>query len=104
MNSPPHISAIALTDSPPVLIREYEWRAIASWPQDGSGSRLKVLRHRDGRSIVYGVSGVLSIKCCETRRGGEVLNQGDDVVAAIRRVGVHCGFPPDVIEACISDL
>jgi hypothetical protein len=109
---------ITMTDRAPVRIVERNWPVIAK----ASGDLLdlcilRVRRHMDGRTIVYGVREVVpdgirrdveQNKRCIRR--GEVLGQtgeapsGTQLVAAIRRVGEDCGLPASVIRKCIADL
>jgi hypothetical protein len=124
---PDDLRTITMTDRPPVQIRECEWPEIASAIDDdcgetdyakrrqalaqGSADRyyLRVRRHADGRSIVYGV---LDAAAAAWRReagghdirAGEVLEPGDDIVAALHRVGMACEFPERVIAEAIAAL
>lgn len=92
---------ITLTDRPPVKITKADWPILASAEErehDGqyehqanrrSEWRLIVRQHADGRAIVYGIfshdtqwQGERDLDI----RGGEMLPEGADIPAAIRRV------------------
>lgn len=114
---------ITLTGRRPVKIDEGEWPIIASAVDDSydstdysryeqSRSRgeldeysVRVRQHQDGRSIVYAVYRAASAWTGnESRSGGEVLDKGADIAAAIRRVGEDSKIPDRVIRECIADL
>jgi 8-oxo-dGTP pyrophosphatase MutT (NUDIX family) len=40
----------------------------------------------------------------EDHRGGQLLDDGADIAAAIREVGEECGLPDSVIRDCTADL
>ena len=108
---------ITLTDRAPVTIVRAEWPVIAS-ATDRPGSilrgtpvpdyetdefRLTVRQHADGRSIVYGViDASTEWTGTEDWRGGELLADGGELVAAITRVGDS--MPACVRRDCIADL
>lgn len=116
---------ITLTDRAPVKIREDEWPVIAqasddSYHGDPGGYRqaasqgeidtytIKVRQHADGRALVYGILDAAIEPCHqpaagESWRGGELLDKGADLAAAIRRV---CSdrLPDAVIRSCVADL
>lgn len=119
MTDQPKTRTITLTDRAPVRIVEAEWPVIAAGKDhdwDGehlsqatrqTESAIRVRQHADGRAIVYAVvrhttqwQGERSTEA----RAGEVLAAGDDVPAAIRRVGVAAAVADHVIAACIADL
>lgn len=117
---------ITLTGRRPVTIREHEWPILTSARSDSYQGdpafhtraivneecdryELRVRSHADGRAIVYGVliaaeapyghpAGGISW------RGGELLDAGDDIAAAIARVGAAGGFPESTISECIANL
>lgn len=118
---------ITLTGRAPVKIREDQWPVIAQ--ADGDSYRgndygrhnqavhqgecdqytLRVRQHEDGRAIVYGIldAAIAAWNAPaggETRRGGETLDAGADLAAAIRRVGESCELPDRIIRECIADL
>ena len=109
---------VTLTDRPPVLIDEDDWPRIAWGHGDSYGPvdplrhdqevdvyDVVVRRHADGRHLVYAVlGGAKAWTGTASRREGELLAPGEDVVAAIRRVGARCGIPDRVIRDCIADL
>lgn len=114
---------ITLTGRRPVKIVEDQWPVIASATGDsyrgndyarhnqaaGQGEldeyRLTVRQHADGRAIVYGVfAGASAWTGNESRRGGQLLDAGDDLADAIRRVGEDCNLPDTVIRECVADL
>ena len=118
---------ITLTDRRPVRINDEQWPIIAqatgdSYCGNDYGRRnqalsqgecdeysLRVRQHDDGRTIVYGVlSAAIAAWGAPAggtdMRGGELLEAGDDIVRAIRRVGESCNLPAEVIRECISDL
>jgi hypothetical protein len=102
---------ITLTDRPPVRITKDTWPVIAS-AKDWRGQyesqatrtwRITVRQHEDGRSIVYGAY-TTQWQGETGRRGGELLEAGADLAAAIRRVGEDLALTDIVIERCIADL
>ena len=117
MTTEPKTRTITLTGRAPVKIREDEWPEIAS-AKERPGSfvngtpkpdyetdsyTLRVRQHEDGRTLVYGVVDASTAWTgTEDWRGGELLDAGADVAAAIERVGDR--MPPSVVRACIADL
>ena len=114
---------ITLTGRPPVKIYEDEWPVIAEAKDDSYGSgdyaryqqaklqgeldeyAIRVREHADGRAIVYAVfDAATPWTRNEDRRGGELLDNGADLPAAIRRVGKDSNIPDSVIRDCIADL
>ncbi|HOC17135.1 MAG TPA: hypothetical protein PKK95_02650 [Vicinamibacterales bacterium] len=114
---------ITMTGRAPVKILKTDWPVIASSRGDSYGGtdggrhqqaltrgeldayRLTVRQREDGRTIVYGVlDGAPAWTGTHSRRAGELLDPGDDIAAAIQRVGVECRLPEPVIRACIADL
>lgn len=101
---------ITLTNAPPVRVRDEQWPLIASsFLYDGRSAHqsersrwLRVRRHEDGRVIVYGgldtrINGERGL------RGGEILADGENVAAAIRRVAASVDAAEIAID-CIADL
>lgn len=117
---------ITLTDRRPIKIREEEWPVVARASGDTGPSdyarrqqalvqgecdtySLRVRQHTDGRAIVYAVLDAAFAAWGapaggESHRGGELLDAGADLSAAIRRVGESCHLPDSVIRDCIADL
>lgn len=114
---------ITLTDRPPVKIQEHEWPIIAGADGDsykGDPSRyhqarnqgemdewwIRVRQHEDGRAIVYGGydTGRYGRDDAEDWRGGELLDAGENLAGAIRRVGEAGNIPDQCIRECIADL
>jgi hypothetical protein len=118
---------ITLTDRPPVKIRDDAWPVIAEASGDsyrgGDYARrnqarhqgevdkytLKVRQHEDGRTLVYGILDAANAAWGapaggEDHRGGELLEAGADIAAAIRRVGESCDLPDSIIRECIAAL
>lgn len=120
----PKKRTITLTGRAPVTIHEDRWPVVAkahgdSWGTSGDGARhdqalsqgeldryhLLVRQHSDGRAIVYAiVDGAGAWTGTEDRRGGELLEPGDDLAAAIQRVGEDVGIPEGLIRECVADL
>jgi len=119
----PKSRVITLTGRAPVRIVEDDWPLVASATDDsytgpdygryqqalGRGEvdlyHLYVRRHADGRAIVYAVFiGATAWTGHGSSRGGDLLAGGDDVAAAVRRIGEECGIPDHVIRACTADL
>lgn len=114
---------ITLTDRHPVKIYDDEWPVIASADGDSYGDHdharhqqasaqgeldkylLRVRRHADGSTIIYGIlDAATAWTRSEDVRGGELLDDGADIARAIRRVGEYCGLPARVIRECIASL
>lgn len=118
---------ITLTDRPPVRIIEADWPVIASATyraHDGQiecqanrrwDGAIRVRQHADGRAIIYATASYDSQWQGErgySLRGGEILQAGSDLAAAISRVhasledaGVDTGRGWDALAAeCIADL
>ena len=101
---------ITLTGRAPVQIDEDTWPSIAeSFAHDGEVVEqairkwtLKARQHADGRTLVYGV--ISSCYRNEERKGGELLSAGDDVPAAIARVGADLGLDDYLIRECVANL
>lgn len=113
----PKSRIITLTDRAPVRITEVIWPLVATGdyrpgsahngtpvPNDQTDRyTLRVRAHADGRAIVYGVvDAATAWTGNDDWSGGEIVDPGDDIVAAIRRVGSK--FPDRVIRECIADL
>lgn len=114
---------ITLTGRAPVKIDPSKWPEIATAVDDSYKGNdycrrnqaliqgeldeytVRVRQHEDGRAIVYAVfEAATAWTGNESHRGGELLQAGDDIPAAIRRVGEECGIPDSVIRDCIADL
>lgn len=100
---------ITLTGAKPAKIVDSQWPLIAqgSWGDVDSDDHpegwLKVRRHSDGRMIVYG--GYDPVYLDERAlRGGELLAASDDVIGAIRRVGLTVQATAECIEDCLARL
>lgn len=106
---------ITLTDRAPITIDPAKWGVIArasGWHggaiemQANEEWALYVRQHDDGRAVVYGYrdrgNGGMPLSYRGTY-GGELLAAGDDIPAAIRRVGKRVGAM-DIIDECIADL
>ncbi len=115
--STPKTRTITLTGRAPVTIREDEWPVIASAKYTPGAMRngtpvpdyetdthtLRVRQHADGRAIVYGVTAASTAWTgTEDWRGGELLPAGEDIAAAIARVGER--MLDRVARECIADL
>jgi len=101
---------ITLTDAAPVRIRDADWPVIAqsTWYAERNYSDatrvwwLKVRQHADGRTIVYGGHDT-QWEGERNRRAGVVLEAGEYVVGAIKRVAALVGADK-CQDACISSL
>lgn len=102
---------ITLTGRAPVTISKETWPVIASardWDntyesQANRTWRITVRQHEDGRTVVYGVY-TTQWQGESGRRGGELLETGADIVAAIQRVAEYLGFDQRLTDECIADL
>jgi len=116
---------IVLTDRAPVRVTPAVWPELASAKGDSWGTngdyarhsqasaqgeldeyRLVVRRHMGtGRVLVYArLDAASAWTGTEDRAEGELLEEEDDVAAAIRRVGQRCELPDCIIRDCIADL
>lgn len=106
---------ITLSDRAPVKISEALWPRVAyASRHDGAVEcqanhewHLTVRRHADGRAIVYGseVAGMGGVyQGYEEARAGVILDAGDDIPRAIRRVGERARCSEAMIDAVIADL
>lgn len=118
---------ITLTDRAPVKIYEDEWPVIACATGDSceisdyarrqqalargecDTYSLRVRRHADGRCLVYSVLDAAIAAWHapaggESWRGGELLDAGENLAEAIRRVGTDGGLPDSLIRDCLADL
>lgn len=102
---------ITLTNHAPVTIREDTWPIISSarWWRGEIESQadrkwwMKVRRHADGRTIVYG--GYQTKWQGEAdRKAGELLDSDKPTVITIRLVADDLGAPDDLVRAMIADL
>jgi hypothetical protein len=102
---------VTLTGRAPVTIIKDDWPIIASakdWDnqhecQANRTWRLTVRQHEDGRSLIYGVYET-QWQNESGRRGGELLDVGADIPAAIYRVAEYLGFDRNLADQCIADL
>ena len=102
---------VTLTDRAPVRIQTGEWPLIASakdWDntyecQANRTWTLRVRAHGDGRTIVYGVY-TTQWQNESDKRGGEVIDPGADIPAAVKRVAEYLGFTARLADECIADL
>jgi hypothetical protein len=103
---------ITLTNHAPVTIREDAWPIISSarWWRGEIESQadrkwwMKVRRHADGRTIVYG-GYTTRWQGEHDRKAGELLNdEGPTTVVAIRMIAAELGAPDDLVRAMIADL
>jgi len=107
---------IPLTDRAPVKIIEADWGEIAcafgfSGEHECQASKkwsIRVWQHEeDMRTIVHAVigrgPGGMPIEY-EGHAGGELLEPGADIAAAILRVGRTCGIPSATVRACLAEL
>ena len=106
----PKTRTITLTGRAPVRIREDLWPQIAhgNWGDNASipsqsnrGCDIRVRKHADGRSIVYATRWS-QWQGERSWSGGELLAAGDDIPAAIERVGSE--LSPTAVRECIADL
>lgn len=114
MTTPTQTRTVTLTDSAPVQIVDAEWPQIAAYTEHGPDGAfdLRVRQHADGRALVYGItkprrqelSGGLFVLTGVARRGGAVLPLGNDIPAAVRRVGTDCCMPDSVVQNCLACL
>ena len=126
----PKTRTITLTGKPPVKIREDQWPVVAQGGYedcdnqfDFQSSRItdldiRVRRHDDGRSVVYGVYDYTTRwqgERSETKRAGYVIDPDGDIVATIKRVGddlvqqavrrdIVRDIVRDAVNECIADL
>lgn len=102
---------IALTDRPPVEVDGADWPRIAQghWgdnapnPPDREWT-IRVRRHADGRTIVYGTHSSCYQDEDPYLYGGIVLDSPDQTVYAIREIGEQIAAPPRVVAEAIADL
>lgn len=113
---------ITMSERRPIAIVESDWPSIA-YGEDYSGqydfqafdgARIRVRQHADGRAIVYGYAGDWDgggRPERENREAGFLLEVGQDIVRAIRRVAGILAETEDVGELahaaarrCIADL
>lgn len=109
-DAPSKLRRISMTGAAPVQIADAQWPIYAqsSWHgglPPGTADRscwLKVRRHADGRSIVYGGFDT-KIEGERELRGGELVPVGGDLVAAIKRVSATCNAQ-ECLDRCLSAL
>lgn len=104
---------ISLSDRPPVTVDKTKWGLVASakWYdgqiecQANRRAWIKVRRHDDGRSIVYGLADSNWANESSVAAGYFVAaDEGDEGdIAAIKRVAEEIGHP-DLARDCIQDL
>lgn len=116
---------ITLTKRRPVTIGEDEWPIVARAADDdctiadparrnqaidqGQVNEwwVRVRQHADGRSIAYGGYDEGEWAHSEREgptRAGEIIDDPDDLIAAIERVGETLGLPERTIAECIASL
>ena len=96
---------ITLSGRRPVTIQKAQWPIIASAkapsePGDTAMDKLFVRQHRDGRTIVYGISG-------NGDRKGRLLDDNVDdgiIEAAVKAVGRELSFDDTLINECLAEL
>ncbi len=103
---------ITLSTAAPVRIRDAEWPFLSqamTTEREGTDQEettwLKVRRHADGRSLVYGgVDARWTRSKFPDRRAGELVEPGGDVVAAIWRLARELDAPPLLTREAIAKL
>jgi hypothetical protein len=106
-DQPGKVRTITLSDRAPVRIHEHEWPILcfARDSEDEGGDQSKwwltVRKHSDGRTIVYAR---LETTSREKVVGGELLDEGANIAAAVRRVGEECHCSAAMIARCIAGL
>jgi len=101
---------ISLTDRQPIQIRESEWPVLARASDVRQSTEpalhaLYVRRHSTtAAALVYAVRQHLTVGRASTRRRGELLEAGADIVAAVHRVAVDCEIPPEITQRCLASL
>ena len=103
---------ITLSNHAPVRIHEAEWPILSftrdeeTEGQESSRWWLTVRRHKDGRCIVYARFEVTREDRAAPDKlvGGELLSKGENVAAAVRRVGEECHCTTVMIARCIAGL
>lgn len=96
---------IVLTDWLPLTILHADWpvQVVAQEFTSLGEFALRVREHRSGRVIVYTTHG--SHITGETYgAAGEVLEPGEDVAEAIRRVGLAARVPASLVGSAIAQL
>lgn len=104
------VRTITMTNRPPVRIEDDNWPVLAEGSEfdgqfEAQANRrawIKVRQHEDGRTLVYG-----KYTTCyqgeRDRAGGELLQPGADIVAAIRRMSNLLGWE-NLDQRVIADL
>lgn len=102
---------VTLTDRAPARIRKADWPIVAKvedWDnqhrsQANRDWTLIVRQHADGRALVYGI---YSSRWADEsdRRGGELVESGDDIPAAVKRVAEYLGFSRELADRCVAKL
>jgi hypothetical protein len=102
---------ITLTNHAPVTVREDAWPIIASsrWWRGEIESQadrkwwMKIRRHTDGRTIVYG--GMTTLWQGESdRKAGELLDNDKPTILTIHLVAEDLGAPGELVRTLIADL
>ena len=111
MDKPEYVT-ISMTDHAPVKVRRADWLLVASAKQHDGGQiecqanrrwMIYVRQHADGRSLVSGTHST-QWQGEADGYGGELIESGGDVPAAIRRIGERIGANEGTIDRCIADL
>ncbi len=113
--APEEMTIITLTDQPPVRIRDEDWPEIAraelapsssGWEKDATRrGHLRVRRHADGRTLVYGWH-VTRWQGERDASAGVYLAAGAtgaDLITAIHTVAAGIGWPR-LAQLAIEDL
>lgn len=77
-----------------LTINTQDWPEVAGVKKfdDKYTSYVRVLRHKDGRSIVYGMHSIGG----KDKGGAEYVDAGGDVASAIKRVAAHTGVAAEI--------
>lgn len=103
---------ITITDATPVNIVKADWPIKASAENDDATNpgnepnrewKVKVRRHPDGRSIVYGVFSSNYQGEWGGKRAGRIVAADGDLIAAIHDVAERIGAP-ELADDCIANL
>jgi len=110
-DQPGKTRTITLSDRAPVRIQEHEWPILSSSrdseDEGGEQSRwwLTVRRHASGRTIVYArLETTLADGSLDKIVGGDLLEEGANIAASVRKVGDECHCSAAMIARCIAGL